>query len=209
MFQRKKRNPSRKHKKPAPASKASGAPPSKSLILSLESRLMFDAAAAATASDVASAQVAQEQAEAAVSGDASHEVTGEERARGDDVVHALATYLPGEYLDLNLGGSTVSNNLETVDVQPGSTEPPLVVGESDQMNWTGILGGDYFGEGSDATSPDTELDRYGYVGDEPTAVGEDLLPALTSDMPAEQPVAVAFVDPTVPNYQELLSSMDP
>lgn len=50
-------------------------PPSSSSVkrslLSLEPRLMFDAAAAATASEVASEQVAQEQAEAAVSSDST------------------------------------------------------------------------------------------------------------------------------------------
>ncbi len=98
-------------------------PPSSALknsLLSLEQRLMFDAAAAATASEVATEQVAQEQAEAAVSGETSHNSTGGETGGGEDVVQAITNY-----------------------------------------------------------------------------------------MPAEKSVEVAFVDPTVPNYQELLAGMDP
>ena len=115
----------KKKKKDAPnlqKSQQKSSPPSsvKHSLLSLEQRLMFDAAAAATASEVASEQVAQEQAEAAVSGDAPHE-----GADGDQ------------------GG------------------------------------------------------------------GEDVVQALTNFMPAEKCVEVAFVDPTVPNYQEMLAGMDP
>ncbi|MBI5672418.1 MAG: DUF4347 domain-containing protein [Nitrospirae bacterium] len=88
--------------------------------MSLEQRLMFDAAAAATASEVASEQVAQEQAEAAVSGESSHDSADGEKGGGEDVVQALTNY-----------------------------------------------------------------------------------------MPSEKSVEVAFVDPTVPNYQELLAGMDP
>ena len=115
----------KKKKKDTPnlqKSQQRSSPPSsvKHSLLSLEQRLMFDAAAAATASEVASEQVAQEQAEAAVSGDAPHE-----GADGDQ------------------GG------------------------------------------------------------------GEDVVQALTNFMPAEKCVEVAFVDPTVPNYQEMLAGMDP
>lgn len=92
----------------------------KGSLMSLEQRLMFDAAAAATASEVATEQVAQEQAEAAVSGETSHDSTGGEKGGSENVVQAFTNY-----------------------------------------------------------------------------------------MPAEQCVEVAFVDPAVPNYQELLSGMDP
>ena len=57
---------------------------------------MFDAAAAATASEVASEQVAQEQADAAVSTETSHETTSAETAESQDVLNALATYMPTE-----------------------------------------------------------------------------------------------------------------
>lgn len=68
----------------------------KSSLLSLEQRLMFDAAASATASEVASEQVAQEQAHAAVSGEQSHEATDSKSAGSEDVVKALTTYMPTE-----------------------------------------------------------------------------------------------------------------
>jgi VCBS repeat-containing protein len=117
-FGRKKKAPHSSEQKdqpvPAPSSGIKGS------LISLEQRLMFDAAAAATASEVATEQVAQEQAEAAVSGEASHDLTGGEKGGGEDVVQALTNY-----------------------------------------------------------------------------------------MPAEKCVEVAFVDPTVPNYQELLAGMDP
>ena len=57
---------------------------------------MFDAAAAATASEVASEQVAQEQADAAVSTEASDETTSTETAESQGVLNALATYMPTE-----------------------------------------------------------------------------------------------------------------
>ena len=107
-------NPQKNQRNPSPSSGI------KQSLLSLEQRLMFDAAAAATASEVASEQVAQEQAEVAVSGETSHNSTDGETGGGEDVVQALTTY-----------------------------------------------------------------------------------------MPAERSVEVAFVDPTVPNYQEVLAGMDP
>ena len=103
---------------PKPASKAPGAR-SKLSLLSLESRLMFDAAAAATAAEVNQEQVAQEQAESAVSAE-------------------------------------------------GSSEPTAAEQES-----------------------------------------QELLQAISTFMPNESRTEVVFVDPTVPNYQELLSGMDP
>ena len=92
----------RKTKKPAapatpnPHRTPSSSPHSKQSLLSLEQRLMFDAAAAATASEVASEQVAQEQADAAVSRETSHETTSAETTESQDVLNALATYLPTE-----------------------------------------------------------------------------------------------------------------
>ncbi|MCS6288724.1 MAG: DUF4347 domain-containing protein [Nitrospira sp.] len=68
----------------------------KSSFLSLEQRLMFDAAAAATAAEVASEQVAQEQADAAVSTDAEADTgrTGAASAESGDLLQALTTFLP-------------------------------------------------------------------------------------------------------------------
>ena len=65
-------------------------------LLSLEQRLMFDAAAAATASEVASEQVAQEQAEAAVSSDAGGDGSTADQRESHDLLQAIATYHPGE-----------------------------------------------------------------------------------------------------------------
>jgi VCBS repeat-containing protein len=75
-------------------------PPSSSSVkrslLSLEPRLMFDAAAAATASDVASEQVAQEQAEAAVSSDSAADSRTTDQVESQGVLDVIATYNPGE-----------------------------------------------------------------------------------------------------------------
>ena len=81
---------------PKPHRTPSSSPHPKQSLLSLEQRLMFDAAAAATASEVASEQVAQEQADAAVSTETSHETTSVETAESQDVLNALATYMPTE-----------------------------------------------------------------------------------------------------------------
>ncbi|MBK9947788.1 MAG: DUF4347 domain-containing protein [Nitrospira sp.] len=99
MFWRKKKpqpqtppQPSRSSK---PASNDPNAAPPKLSLLSLESRLMFDAAAAATAAEVNQEQVAQEQADAAVVGDSAG---GETQASTDsqDLLQAFTTYLPIE-----------------------------------------------------------------------------------------------------------------
>ncbi len=74
-------------------------PPSSGLkhsLLSLEQRLMFDAAAAATASEVASEQVAQEQAEAAVSSHSDAEGPTAGQRDSQQLMEAITTYNPGE-----------------------------------------------------------------------------------------------------------------
>ncbi|MBH0203467.1 MAG: DUF4347 domain-containing protein [Nitrospira sp.] len=65
-------------------------------LLSLEPRLMFDAAAAATASEVASEQVAQEQAEAAVSSEHQTDGLSTEQTESEGFLDAISTYNPGE-----------------------------------------------------------------------------------------------------------------
>ena len=57
---------------------------------------MFDAAAAATASEVASEQVAQEQADAAVSSDVSADQTSTEQTESQELLQAIVSYSPGE-----------------------------------------------------------------------------------------------------------------
>ncbi len=90
FLKRKKKADAAAALKPLPASSF------KQSLLSLEQRLMFDAAAAATAAEVKSEQVAQDQAEAAVSTEASHETTGAETGESRDVLNALASYMPTE-----------------------------------------------------------------------------------------------------------------
>ena len=57
---------------------------------------MFDAAAAATAAEVHSEQVAQDQAEAAVSSEGIVESTTHEQQESQELLHAMASYTPGE-----------------------------------------------------------------------------------------------------------------
>ena len=75
-------------------------PPSQSTVkaslLSLESRLMFDAAAAATAAEVNQEQVAQEQAESAVSDDNTSGSESQASLESQELLQAIANYLPGE-----------------------------------------------------------------------------------------------------------------
>jgi VCBS repeat-containing protein len=80
---------------PKPASTASEAARPKLSLLSLESRMMFDAAAAATAAEVNQEQVAQEQAESAVSAEGSGEPTAVEN-ESLELLQAIPTYNPGE-----------------------------------------------------------------------------------------------------------------
>ena len=88
-----------KRKKKADAAGTPKPLPSASLkqsLLSLEQRLMFDAAAAATAAEVKSEQVAQDQAEAAVSAEPSADSTTAEQADSQEFLQAIASYTPGE-----------------------------------------------------------------------------------------------------------------
>ena len=98
MFWRKKKQqqqtPPQPSSTPKLASKAPGAARPKLSLLFLESRLMFDAAAAATAAEVNQEQVAQEQAESAVSAEGGGEPTAAEQ-EAQDLLQALAGYSPG------------------------------------------------------------------------------------------------------------------
>ncbi|MGZ9159268.1 MAG: DUF4347 domain-containing protein, partial [Nitrospira sp.] len=95
MFWRKKRTNPQQSNGPKPAAKPSEAPCPKLSLLSLESRLMFDAAAAATAAEVNQEQVAQEQADSAVSAEGGGEPTAAEQ-KSQDLLQAITTYTPGE-----------------------------------------------------------------------------------------------------------------
>ncbi len=81
-------------KKPAGASQKQTRP--KPSLLSLEPRLMFDAAAAATAAEVRTEQVAQEQAEAAVSNHETADHQTQESSDSHDLLQALSTFMPNE-----------------------------------------------------------------------------------------------------------------
>ena len=94
-FRRKKKSPDSSGQKDRQVSAPSSG--LKNSLLSLEQRLMFDAAAAATASEVATEQVAQEQAEAAVSDDhAGSDGQTADQAESQGLLDAIGTYNPGE-----------------------------------------------------------------------------------------------------------------
>ena len=95
MFGQKKRTTPQQNDRPKPASKVPGTSRVKTSLLSLESRLMFDAAATATAAEVNQEQVAQEQAESAVSAEGSGEPTAVEN-ESQELLRAITTYNPGE-----------------------------------------------------------------------------------------------------------------
>ncbi|MDR4471017.1 MAG: DUF4347 domain-containing protein, partial [Nitrospira sp.] len=95
MFGRKKRQAPQQDRKPKATPPAPRTSRVKASLLSLESRLMFDAAAAATAAEVNQEQVAQEQAESAVSTEGGSEQTTAE-TESQDLLQAIASYSPGE-----------------------------------------------------------------------------------------------------------------
>ncbi|MGE0642509.1 MAG: tandem-95 repeat protein [Nitrospira sp.] len=96
MFGRKKRQAPQQQHKAKMEPPASGASRVKASLLSLEQRLMFDAAAAATAAEVNQEQVAQEQAEAAVSSEGSSGEPTAAETESQDLLQAIASYNPGE-----------------------------------------------------------------------------------------------------------------
>ncbi len=98
MFWRKKQAMPQDKKKPSEAEsapKAVGPARSKGTLLSLESRLMFDAAAAATAAEVNQEQVAQEQAESAVSNENTSGSESQASVESQELLQAIASYSPG------------------------------------------------------------------------------------------------------------------
>ncbi|GKS64187.1 hypothetical protein YTPLAS72_14910 [Nitrospira sp.] len=96
MFGRKKRHTPHQPRKSTPAPTPPGTSRVKASILSLESRLMFDAAAAATAAEVNQEQVAQEQAEAAVSSEGSGSEPTAAETESQELLQAITSYNPGE-----------------------------------------------------------------------------------------------------------------
>jgi hypothetical protein len=96
MFIRKKKKLAPGDAKAQPPSQTSQSPRLKASLLSLEPRLMFDAAAAATAAEVNTEQVAQEQAEAAVSGENAQDSQTQEGSDSHDFLQAISTFMPNE-----------------------------------------------------------------------------------------------------------------
>ncbi|MCC6967643.1 MAG: DUF4347 domain-containing protein, partial [Nitrospira sp.] len=97
MFRRKKAQSDKAAAPPAVPPKDPAPSHVKASLLSLEPRLMFDAAAAATAAEAHSEQVAQEQADAAVSQDApSADADASTSDSSSDVLKALSGYMPIE-----------------------------------------------------------------------------------------------------------------
>ncbi len=87
----------------------------KQSLLSLEQRLMFDAAAAATAAEVNQEQVAQEQAEAAVSSHVEGDGPTADQRESHDLLQAIATYHPGESMtEVAFVDPTVPNYQEMI-----------------------------------------------------------------------------------------------
>ncbi len=96
MFGPKRRIAPPQKSKPKPVQKPSGTSRIKASLLSLESRLMFDAAAATTEVEVNQEQVAQEQAEAAVSSDRTLVSVSQASVESQGLLQAIASYSPGE-----------------------------------------------------------------------------------------------------------------
>ncbi|MDC8448276.1 MAG: DUF4347 domain-containing protein [Nitrospira sp.] len=96
MFLRKKPKPTATDRQAEPARKASENTRTKQSLLSLEPRLMFDAAAATTVAEVKTEQAAQDQAEAAVSSEAAGDDQTTEQNESQNLLQAIATYNPGE-----------------------------------------------------------------------------------------------------------------
>ena len=129
---------------------------------------MFDAAAAATAAEVNQEQVAQQQAESALSGEGGGEPTAPEQ-ESQDLLQAIASYNPGEsttevvfvdagQLALNplatLTGADVAASTEDqtghvsqlgdwrLEASTGTIEAAVAVDASTQATWEGTLASD-------------------------------------------------------------------
>ncbi|ULA64539.1 MAG: hypothetical protein LZF86_140065 [Nitrospira sp.] len=100
--------------------------------LSLESRLMFDAAAAATVAEVRTEQVAQEQAEAAVSGEGAADGQVSESSDSQNFLQALSTFMPNESrTEVVFVDPTVPNYRELLSGMDPNIEVVMLNGGSD------------------------------------------------------------------------------
>ncbi|MBA5874907.1 MAG: DUF4347 domain-containing protein, partial [Nitrospira sp. CR1.2] len=129
-FMKKKRHDEGRARKSSKAPHPAGR--AKSLFLPLEQRLMFDAAAAATTAEVASEQVAQEQAEAALSADAEESGPGTGPTGSEDLVQALTTFLPTDSpSEMAFVDPTVPNYQELLSGLDPNIEVIMLDGGSD------------------------------------------------------------------------------
>ncbi|MEQ1680379.1 MAG: DUF4347 domain-containing protein, partial [Nitrospira sp.] len=137
MFWRKKKPQQQTNPQPSstskPASKAPKASQPKLSLLSLESRLMFDAAAGATAAEVNQDQVAQEQAESAMSGEDGGAPTAVEQD-SQDLLQAIVSYSPGESTtEVVFVDPTVPNYQELLGGLDPNIEVIMLTGGQDGM----------------------------------------------------------------------------
>ena len=95
-FWRKKQTASQETRKPELAQRLPSQSTVKASLLSLESRLMFDAAAAATAAEVNQEQVSQEQADSAMSAAGGGREPTAAEIESQDLLQALSTFMPVE-----------------------------------------------------------------------------------------------------------------
>ncbi|MGC4098880.1 MAG: cadherin domain-containing protein [Nitrospira sp.] len=132
MFLRRKPKPTSTDRSTESVRKAPQRPKGKPSLLSLEPRLMFDAAAAATAAEVKTEQAAQEQAEAAVSEES--ETAGDAQPSADSqlLLQAISTFMPNESrTEVVFVDPTVPNCRELLSGMDSNIEIIVLDGEQD------------------------------------------------------------------------------
>ncbi|MEQ1656951.1 MAG: DUF4347 domain-containing protein, partial [Nitrospira sp.] len=118
----------------APALRSTPVSKVKQSLLSLEQRLMFDAAAAATAAEVASEQVAQDQAESAASSEPAADGTTPEQTDAQELLQAIASYSPGDTTtEVAFVDPTVPNYQELLSGMDPNIEVIMLDGGRDGM----------------------------------------------------------------------------
>jgi hypothetical protein len=142
MFRRKHSTQPPQKAKPKAASKEPEASRPKLSLLSLESRLMFDAAAAGTEAEVNQEQVAQQQAETAVSGDSGGSDT-QASTDSQDLLQAISTFMPNESrTEIVFVDPTVPNYQDLLRGMDSSIEVILLDGGQDGIQqMAGALAG--------------------------------------------------------------------
>lgn len=132
MFRSKKRTPPPQEGRPESPPKASKASHVKSSFLSLEPRLMFDAAGAATAAEVKTEQAAQEQAEAAVSREDPPDSQTREGSGSQDLLRVVSGFMPNESrTEIVFIDPTVPNYRELLSGMDPSVEVIMLDGGQD------------------------------------------------------------------------------